>query len=257
MRPALVFPFRDPDGGLFPLLQTVLPDLKVHFERAFLTVPEGMREEQPENMRLLVEDDFFALFSIPAEAPIGDHFAFLYRQAAWAAPPEQILHLCFLDRLSFALCTRHRDGFLADVDALTGENLPLIFHRSDSAWATHPRNYFELESFVTRVGQTLLGKTLDYAWCHFAIQAWQLREIMPKIKRYDLSMVAELILHVQEGVKTREVDWLAWEDPFILGRDAGELKRERESSLEETRKRLSYVLPMVELLTRFSVNGKD
>jgi hypothetical protein len=68
-------------------------------------------------------------------------------------------------------------------------------------------------------------------------------------------MVAEMILKLQHDIQTREVDWLAWEDPFIEGRDADELKRERENSLAETRKRLSYVLPMVELLTQFSVNG--
>lgn len=66
----------------------------------------------------------------------------------------------------------------------------------------------------------------------------------------------EMILHIQDDAKTREVDWLAWEDPFILGRDAGELKQERENSLAETQKRLSYVLPMVELLTEFVMNEK-
>jgi hypothetical protein len=34
-----------------------------------------------------------------------------------------------------------------------------------------------------------------------------------------------------------------------------ELKTERENSLEETQKRLSYVIPMVELLIKFSKNG--
>jgi hypothetical protein len=68
-------------------------------------------------------------------------------------------------------------------------------------------------------------------------------------------MVAEMILHIQDRVKTRDVDWLAWEDPFILSRDALELKTERENSLEETQKRLSYVIPMVELLIKFSKNG--
>jgi len=52
------------------------------------------------------------------------------------------------------------------------------------------------------------------------------------------------------------VDWLAWEDPMILSRDAAELKRERENSLDETQKRLSYVLPMIETLTRLSANGR-
>jgi hypothetical protein len=256
MKPALVFPFNDPDGAMFPHLRVILPDLKAHFERAFLTIPDSTRERQPENIRWLEGDDFFRLFFTGSEAPIGDHFAFLYRQAASAAHPQQILHLCFVDRLSFALRTEYCARFLADVDSLTAEHLPLIFHRSEGAWATHPSNYFELESVVTRVGRTLFGKTLDYGWCHFVIQARQLREVMPLIKKQDLSMVAEMVLHVQKHVNVREVDWLAWEDPFILGRDAAELKRERENSLAETQKRLSYVLPMVELLTTFAMNGK-
>lgn len=241
---------------MFPHLQAILPDLKEHFDKAYLTIPKSTQDGQAENIRALGEDGFFKLFSIDSEAPVGDHFTFLYREAASAAHPKQIMHLCYLDRLSFALRTEHREKFLADVDALREEHLPLIFHRSESAWATHPKNYFELESFVTGIGQTLFGKTLDYGWCHFVVQAGQLREIMPLIKRHDLSMVAEMILHVQADIKTREVAWLAWEDPFILGRNADELRRERENSLEETRKRLSYVLPMVKLLTKFAMNGK-
>jgi hypothetical protein len=256
MKPALVFPFNDPDGTMFPLLQSILPDLKGHFDRAFLTIPGSTQERQIENVNQLGGDDFFRLLTISSEAPVGDHFAFLYLQAATMAHPEQILHLCYPDRLSFALRTEYRERFLADVDVLTEEHLPLIFHRSESAWATHPKNYFELESFVTRVGQTLFSKTLDYGWCHLVIQAKHLKEIMPLIKRHDISMVAEMVLHLQADVKIREVDWLAWEDPFILGRDAGELKRERENSVAETQKRLAYALPMVEMLAKFAMNGK-
>jgi hypothetical protein len=65
-------------------------------------------------------------------------------------------------------------------------------------------------------------------------------------------MVAEMIFYLQDDIHTRDVDWLAWEDPFILSREAAELKCERENSLEETQKRLSYVLPMLETLTRLS-----
>lgn len=256
MKPALVFPFNDPDGAMFLHLQAIRPDLKAHFACAFVTIPKGTQERQPENVRLLEQDTFFNIFSIGSEAPTGDHFAYLYWQAAEAAQPEQSLHLCYLDRLSFALRTEHRDRFLADLNGLTEKDVPLIFHRSESAWATHPKNYFELENFVTTVGQTLFNQTLDYGWCHLVIQAWQLGEIMPRVKKHDISMVAEMILHIQADVKTREVDWLAWEDPFILGRDAGELKLERENSLTETRKRVAYVLPMVEMMAKFAMNGK-
>ena len=52
------------------------------------------------------------------------------------------------------------------------------------------------------------------------------------------------------------VDWLAWEDPFILNCDAAQLKRERENSLAETQKRLSYALPMMEILADTSREHK-
>lgn len=256
MKPALVFPFNDPDATMFPHLQVILPDLKRHFDRAFISLPESVQKRYPEYARLLEQDRFFHCFKMRSGTPVGAHFAFLYRQAACAAHPEQVLHLCFLDRLSFALHSSYREQFFADVDALKEAHLPLIFHRSESAWATHPKNYFELESFVTNVGRTLFGKTLDYCWCHLVVRAAHLKETMLQVKKHDLSMVAEIVLYLQQEIKTREVDWLAWEDPFILDRDAGGLKLERESSLAETQKRLSYVLPMVELLTESAMNEK-
>jgi hypothetical protein len=80
---------------------------------------------------------------------------------------------------------------------------------------------------------------------------------MPLVKNPDLSMVAEMIFYLQDDIKTRAVDWLSWEDPFILSRDPQGLRRERENSLEETRKRLRYVLPMIDTLTRLSANGRE
>jgi len=102
----------------------------------------------------------------------------------------------------------------------------------------------------------LFGKELDFAWCHIALSAGQLREIMPLVKNPDLSMVAEMIFYLCQQVQTRDVDWLAWEDPFVLARDMNELRSERENSLQETKKRLRYVLPMIETLTRLSKNGR-
>ena len=52
----------------------------------------------------------------------------------------------------------------------------------------------------------------------------------------------------ERAIRTKDVDWLAWEDPFLTGRDACQLKREREESLQETRKRLAYVIPMLQIL---------
>lgn len=256
MKPALAFPFNDPDGTMFRHLQTILPDLKAHFGRAYLCPPLSTQEHL-EHIERLRSDEFFTIFAAPREMPLGEHFAYLYQRAADAAPPDQIVHLCYLDRLAFALESEYRDSFLADVDSLSLADVPLIFQRSQAAWETHPQNYRELENIVTTVGCNLFGRDLDYAWCHIAVRAGDLREVMPLVRNPDLSMVAEMIFHMQEGIQTRDVDWLAWEDPFILERDPAELKQERQTSLQETYKRLSYVAPMIETLSRLSKVRSD
>lgn len=252
MQSAAVIPLHDPDGLLFPHLEAITPVLKQNFVRGYLAVSGSTRDRQPENIARLQADRFFHISLQDGDGPVGDRFSSLYRQAALASPPEQVLHLCFLDRLAFALRTEHRSRFLADLHAIRGEDLPLIFQRSESAWQTHPQNYYEIERFVTTLGRILFGKTLDYAWCHLVLRASDLAHVLPAVKNHDLSMVAEIVLQLQADIQTREVDWLAWEDPFILGRDPGELKREREASLQEAQKRLAYVLPMVEAMLSYS-----
>lgn len=259
MQSAAVFPLHDPDGLLFPHLEAILPLLKQDFSRVYLAVSGSTQDRQPENVGRLQLDRFFHISLQDGDGPVGDRFTSLYRQAALASPPEQVLHLCSLDRLAYALRTEHGPRFLADLHAVRAEDLPLIFQRSAKAWQTHPQNYYEIERFVTTLGQILFGEALDYAWCHLVLRASTLAEILPAVKNHDLSMMAEIVLQLQADIRTREVDWLAWEDPFILGRDPEELKREREASLEEAQKRLAYVLPMVEALLRYSQqpNGRE
>ncbi|MBV7338110.1 hypothetical protein KFU94_59770 [Chloroflexi bacterium TSY] len=78
-----------------------------------------------------------------------------------------------------------------------------------------------------------------------------LQDILPRFQNQDISVFAEFILFLNEQIQVKEVDWLAWEDPFILGRDAAKLKREREQSLEEPDKRLGYAVEMLRLLHKF------
>lgn len=240
---------------MLPHIQAILPDLKNHFDHAYVSAPPSSFELLQQN-NLIHTDSFFTVFPVTEDKLVGEHFAHLYQRAAETAPSDQPLHLCYPDRVAFALEGEHRTSFLADVDSLSTNDLPLIFQRSQAAWETHPQNYRELEGIVTTVGQHLFGKELDYGWCHIVVRAGQLREIMPHVKNPDLSMVAEMIFYLQDNIHTRAVDWLAWEDPFILKRNAAELKHERESSLAETNKRLKYVLPMLETLTRLSKNGR-
>ena len=125
---------------------------------------------------------------------------------------------------------------------------PLIFQRTAAAWQTHPANYHEIESFATRIGELLFGRTLDFGWCHLAIGAERLAGLLPRLHARDLSMVGEMVVLLRHEIKTRDVDWLAWEDPLVLGADPAQLKREREASPQEVRKRLSYVLPTIQRL---------
>ena len=256
MRPALAFPYTDPDERLLSHLLAILPDLKNHFERAYISPPPSTLAWLRPTGQIL-NDDFFTVFRQEEEKLIGEHFSHLYQRAAEIAHPNQPIHLCYLDRISFALEGNYRDSFLTDIDSVSINDLPLIFQRSPLAWDTHPQNYRELEGLVTTVGKNLFGRELDYAWCHIVVRAGQLREIIPLVKNPDMSMVAEMIYYLQEDIQTRDVDWLAWEDPFILKRDAAQLKHERENSLAETQKRLNYVSPMIETLTRLSKNGAN
>ena len=254
--PSIAFPIHDPDLQMFHHLQAILPDLKALFRRAYVCPPLKTRRHT-HIVEWLAKDDFFTIFPIDQQLQIGDHFAHLYSNAARAADPDEIIHLAYMDRLSFALQGSYREQFMQDIKSLRPADLPLIFERSAAAWQTHPRNYHEIESIVTTVGKILFGKSLDYAWCHLVVQASQLREILPQVRNPDLSMVAEMILFLQANIKTKQVDWLAWEDPFILSRQAEELKHERENCTEETQKRLSYAIPMVEALLQFALKQRE
>ncbi|MBE0696606.1 MAG: hypothetical protein IH586_06755, partial [Anaerolineaceae bacterium] len=234
-----VMPMSDPRGNLFSHLEPVRADLKAIFTRAYLGVI-------PANPNL--DDPFFSPVAIPAGQPVGEQFKLLYASVAAREPPDSVLHLCFIDRVSFALQTTHQAAFLADLRAIQDDDLPLLFLRSPAAWETHPQNYREIEEMATQLGRWVLGKTLDFAWCHLAIRAGQLREIINEVHTPDLTILAEMLLQIHGIIKTKAVDWLAWEDPFILGRPAAELKREREESRDETRKRMGYILPTLQIL---------
>jgi len=244
----IVMPMHDPDGLMFPHLDVITPRLKAIFAHAVVSVNPVTRVRQAESVRRLVADHFFDVIDLPPNRLIGEEFLALYQHAAATCPPDAILHLCFIDRVAFALQSDYREPFMADIQAVRAEDTPFIFQRSPAAWQTHPHNYYELEQMVTRVGELLGQPSLDFAWCHLAIQAHQLRAILPQIKKQDLSMMAELVLNLKAKIQTQAVDWLAWEDPFIVGRDGAQFKREREQSVAETRKRLAYVIPMLQLL---------
>lgn len=254
MKPVAVIPMHDPSGVLFPQLRTIAPSLKNLFSKVFVSmsaVCAGISEQ----VAWLEKENFFHITLYQTNVSVGEDFLTLYQNAAANCHPNEVLHLCFIDRVAFALQTNHQITFSTDVQAVNPEETPLIFRRSIAAWATHPQNYRELENMVTRAGELLFGKSLDFAWCHLAVQAHQLKRIIPLVQNRDMSILAELILFMKNDIRTKDVDWLAWEDPFILSHDPYTLKTEREQSIQETRKRLSYVIPMLQLLNSATENS--
>ena len=176
-------------------------------------------------------------------------FASSMPDAAAAYPPDTLLHLCFVDRLAFILQSEHRQPFIDDMQVAHYDESPLIFHRSEAAWATHPANYRAAEQMVTTAGELLFGRTLDFAWCHLVMRADALGGIISSTKRPDMSMVAEIVLQAMGSAHPHQRRGLAGLGRSLSdGCDACKLKREREGSLQETRKRLAYVIPMLQTL---------
>ena len=249
MRPAIVMPMHDPNGILFPHLRDATPFLRGAFARGYINVTAATVERQPAWAAWLDGEPFFSVTGRGDAARPGEQFAELYRHAATVCPPAQVLHLGFVDRVVYALSSEFRQAYLDDVDALKPAETPALYHRSSAAWETHPANYRMMEGMVTAVGAALLGgRSFDFAWCYMAITAGRLARLMPSITRPDLSMLAEMVLGLHRELHIHEADWLAWEDPFLLKRDAAELKREREGSADEMRRRLAYVIPMLSVL---------
>ncbi len=249
MLPYLITPMHDPDGLIFPYLEDITPQLKNMFARIYLSIPPSTRIIHTWYVNRLDADPFFRLLFPPKDLPVGGHFRYLYQESVSGWNPGQVLHLCFLDRVAFALQSQYSDQFITDIRAADEGSLPLLFQRSETAWGTHPSNYREIEVMVTHVGEWLFGRRLDFAWCHLVMQAQQLGQMLSLTDNDDMSMMAEMVLCYLNSIRTRDVDWLAWEDPFIYGREADQLKREREDSADETQKRLGYAIPMLQLLS--------
>ncbi|MCP5098630.1 MAG: hypothetical protein GY943_24025 [Chloroflexi bacterium] len=251
MKPVAAIQLNDPKGKMFPHLKLITPILKTLFSRLFVSVTAVTQRNVPQMLPWLLSDSFFDVIAHQTDISVGEDFLTLYTNAATSCDPEQLIHLCVIDRVAFALQTEYREQFMEDVTAVSLHKTPLIFQRSPKAWATHPQNYYQFEQMITQTGEWLFGKRVDFAWCHIIFQAKQLQKIIPTVRRRDISFFAELVLPVIDEIQTEDVDWLSWEDPFLENRNPEELKQERECNRGETEKRLNYVIPMLELLKNY------
>lgn len=254
MKPVAAIPIHDLDGSMFPHLERITPDLKELFSRVFIAVSVQTQKHYPEKVHWLESDGFFEVLRHQEERTVGEEFLALYGRVAAACELEQVIHLCFTDRVAYALQSEHRASFMADIQNEGTTFAPLIYQRSELAWQTHPSNYRAIEGMVTTAGEWLFGKSLDFAWCHIVVQAMRLLEIVPtiEIKDHSFGFFAEIVLAIRDEAQTKDVDWLAWEDPFISGSNPQTLKQEREGSVRETNKRLGYAIPMLQAIVAAS-----
>jgi hypothetical protein len=255
MKPTLIMPIHDPAGLVLPRFADYLPVLDPRIDALHLDLSASTAAAQA-NVTARLQAAPNVRLSISANDRLEGRLLNFYRQTACLCPAEQTLHLCFPDRVIFALSTpEHRQTFLDDLCAAVNLPGPRLYHRSEKAWQTHPRVYRELESWITRLGELLYGRSLDFAWCHFAIQAADLNEILAHAQTDGLPLLAEIVRLTVERVQVQEVDWLAWEDPYIFGRDPDELRQERETDSLDLYKRLGYVLPMLEVLKSNTISS--
>jgi hypothetical protein len=153
VKPVIVFPLHDPQGLVLQRLLTSSSDLQRLFETAYISITSETQAMLPAEIKQLAENPFFHVLPVSSNQPIGGRWAYLYRQAAVSSDPDQVLHLCFPDRVAFALQSAFRQSFIDDIQAVNTDQTPLLFQRSQTAWDTHPRNYAEMEHFLSITGQ--------------------------------------------------------------------------------------------------------
>lgn len=128
MQPVIVMPLNDPLGIMFPHLRAICPSLKRLFAHAAVSVSTTTQRTQAQHVAWLASDPFFHILRHPSDLPAGQNFAALYRYAAALCMPEQVVHLCFIDRVAFALQSAYRThpakrALVCAQSAPTGERL--------------------------------------------------------------------------------------------------------------------------------------
>jgi hypothetical protein len=250
LRPAIVLPFHDPSGMLLAQLERIRPRLRTLFAHAFLSISPATVEAHGGWVAQFAQDEFFLINFNEPGTRFGDHYLAAYHSATARCSPQQVLHLCDIDKVACYLQGPDCKLFLDDLNSAGQGELPLLFQRSQKAWESYPHHYRKAERLAIQLGELLFGQTYDFAWSHLVIQAGQLADILPQVTRRDTGILAEIVLLLRQQLHTKVVDWLVWEDPFIYGRDAEKLRQERDASSTETRKRLMGIQPLMEILFR-------
>jgi len=250
----LAFPYYDPDGRYNRAFQSQLGALQSAFGAVCISVAPPTWEENTDFIRYLKAQGC-AVFDNPTGATIGDQSREALRLALQHT--GQPIFFGFLDRILFALETKWQYQFLQDLKVYQTAEF-LVFERSQAAWDTHPSNYCEIEHMVSRMFELLCGRSIELMPCALILSHNAASAILSQSTSPNHEVWAEwTLLAMKNGipVTTQEVDWLAWEHPHWEGVDSDELKRDRESNLDQVIKRIKMNMSAASMLTeeRFRV----
>ncbi len=211
----LVVPYHDPEKIYFDLLIKSLPELMRIFNGVCISITPSTADRYPFIAETLQKIGCFVLVNKKGSV-IADHYVNALG-AYLKYINNGIVYFGFIDRILFALETRHKKSFIKDITKKYHSDV-MIFSRSQKAWKTHPKDYYASEKIVEDIGYSFLGKRFDWAWCGALLSQRAVRIILSKKSRInDFSIEAEWILSCyQKGcsIESKKVDWLAWEDPF-------------------------------------------
>ena len=248
VKASIILPIHDPQKLLFPLLEQFTPQLKTLYTHAFVSVSPTSEKLQKKYILRLQNDSFFTVNFNQPDSQTGDQFLSAYTSATTHSDPQTMLHSCDLDKVACYLSGQHKADYINDIQWANQQSQPVLFQRSEAAWQTFPENYRIIEHYAIDTGKMLFNQTYDFACSHFAMQSHLLASLLPHIHGHDFRILLEIILLVRDQLLTKNVDWLEWEDPFVLGRDPQELRQERDASPYETYRRLQYVVPFLQML---------
>jgi len=244
--PVLTFPYHDPRGQRESALRRELPALRGAFAQICVSAIPPLREE----FLQLLEAERCVVYRNALGTSVGDHARAALHLGLEHAPRDGFIFYGFDDRILYALNSEWRTPFLDDMRAEPGADV-VVFERTPAAWATHPDNYREIEQMVSRALEMVCGRRIELGVSALMMSARAAEIILPQSRAAGFEVWGEwvlLALSAGLAVTTRAVDWLAWEDPYWESVAPERLKREREGSPEETRRRIMMNAPCLALL---------
>jgi hypothetical protein len=244
--PVLAYPYYDPRGQREPALRRELPALRAAFARICVSAIPPLHDE----FLHWLEAEGCAVYRNAPGATVGDHARAALRLGLEHATRDGYVFYGFDDRILYALDSEWRTPFLDDMRAEPGADA-VVFERTPAAWATHPGNYREIEQMVSRALELMSGRWIELGICALMMSARAAETVLHQSTAAGFEVWGEwvlLALKERLAVTTRAVDWLAWEDPYWENVAPERLKRERESSREETRRRIQMNASCLALL---------